>query len=112
MRLDPTVVKSLCATASTLVAPNASEVDGLLLEVHYLEDMAITYRRVEGEPVFWGLLFTALGHDFSVLPNYTLLINGRTVEEPRLLLVEDEKFMKVMERYMLWRTEALRELAL
>ena len=77
------------------------------LKVYYLDDVTLTFS-VSDKPSFFGLMFEALGRNFTVLGSLDLIVSGEAEEgEENAFIVEDDRLLELIREYLLWRLKVL-----
>jgi len=109
VKIAKDVVGKLIVAVQKEAEPLTVDAEGEALLAYYLDDLSVTFTPGE-KPVFYGLIFEALGQEFSVLGNLDVLIavpSEEVEDETDALVIADESFIAKLEEFLSWRTSML-----
>lgn len=110
MPVSSDLVKSM---VSLLMKAGTSErhrdESGADLIVVRLNDLMVSLEERNGKKAFYGMVFEALGQDFTILPGGDVLIQAVNDEtgDVDTLEVNDDEFIELLEKFLEWRKQAL-----
>jgi len=107
MKISMDAVKQLTKASRDQISPQELENStGATVVVYSLDDFTLSF--LEGErPKFFGLSFSALAQDFTILSSFELLISLTDETGESTYSIEDESTVKALEGYLVWRAEML-----
>lgn len=85
--------------------------NGTVMNVFNMDDLTAIFETVDGKPTFYGLVFEALGKDFIINNEFSIILAGSDENgEEGTYEVSDELFLKSLEKFLKWRLEVLQSL--
>lgn len=107
MKVSKEVVLDLVKAVRAKVEPETIDAGSQKLSVYYLDDITVSFTQTERQD-FYGLMFEALGRDFSIINNLELLVTGENDEgDEEVFIVEDENLVEELSSFLRWRTGVL-----
>lgn len=109
MKLPLSTIKTLARALHKQLKPEELTLEnGSKLQVFTLEDITMSFTKAE-KPSFFGLSFTVLARDFSVLSTLELLVSlpSEDGEDEEVFEINDEKIGASLNQFLLWRATML-----
>lgn len=109
MKIPSATVKNLAkAVREKAVFDDVDGIDEQKVRAYFLEDITVSF--ILGEkPTFFGISFEAIGREFTILQNLDILVSlpEENEEGEEAYEINDEKTVKLLNDYLVWRTTAL-----
>lgn len=107
MKLNRVVIEDLVSKVRQAVEPVELN-KGKLLKAFYMDDLTLSFLPDDEDFVFYGLGFEALGRDFFVLNDYSVLVLTENDEgDSETHEVVDKEFIGYLNEYLHWRTKVV-----
>lgn len=108
MKISKEPVMEIIKAVRSIVEPEVIEAPLQDLSVYYLDDITLSFTTTERAD-FYGLMFEALGRDFSIINNLEVLFSAENDEgDEESFSLESPELIKHLEDFLRWRAEVIR----